>query len=364
MQPHPCRNSVHCILPPHILDRLAKSSNPVVRNAASLQVRAAETMRAMRAVANAVPGFVLAAAPTAAGAPKLNRLVYSQGNNQPPWSNLPGKLLRKEGQKKTIDAAVNEAYAHAGSTWRFYRRVFGRNSIDDAGMPLVSSVHAGSGFNNAFWEGSQMVYGDGDGVLFLRFTRSLDVVGHELTHGVVQHTSGLVYQAQSGALNEHFADVFGVLVRMYKKKIKVSAAKPADWLIGAQLLTPAPTRKALRSMQAPGTAYQNDPDLGDDPQPQHMSSYLHLPVTQAGDWGGVHINSGIPNKAFYLAATAIGGFAWERAGRVWYEVMRNLQPNSQFADAAHQCRVVSRGLFGSTSAEAKEIDKAWSLVGL
>ena len=302
--------------------------------------------------------------PAAVGAPKVQRAVYNQGRKQPPWSSLPGKLMRKEGQKKVADAAANEAYDFAGDTWTFYFKALGRNSIDDAGMPIISSVHAGNEFNNAFWEGTQMVYGDGDGIVFTRFTRSLDVVGHELTHGVVQHTSGLVYEAQSGALNEHFADVFGVLVRMFKAKTKADTAPDKAWLIGAELLVPAPTRKALRSMKAPGTAYQNDPDLGDDPQPKHMNDYINLPVTEAGDWGGVHLNSGIPNHAFYLAATAIGGNAWEKAGKVWYEVMRNLQPHSQFADAAAQCRTVARGLFGSSSAEAKAIDKAWTAVGL
>jgi Zn-dependent metalloprotease len=320
-------------------------------------------LRAVRSVANEIPSFP-AALPSEAARPRPMRLVYSQGNRQPPQSNLPGTLRRKEGQKRTSDPAVNEAYDHAGATWRFYQRVFARNSIDDAGMPLVSSVHAGVGFDNAFWDGSQMVYGDGDGVLFRRFTLCLDVVGHELTHGVVQHSSGLVYEGQSGALNEHFADVFGVLVRMFKKGTRVEAATSADWWVGARLLVPAPTRRALRSLEAPGTAYRNDPDLGDDPQPQHMRGYAKLPLTRAGDWGGVHINSGIPNKAFYLAATAVGGFAWTAVGRVWYEAMRNLQPRAQFADAAEQCRVVSRGLFGTTSAVAKRIDEAWSRVGL
>lgn len=311
-----CRNPIHCILPPHVLDRLAKSPDERIRKAAAAQKRGAATFRAIRTVANTFPTFLLAPMAEAAGKPKPNRLVYSQGNKPPAWSNLPGALNRKEGQKKVADPVVNEAYNHAGSTWSFYYKAFARNSIDDMGLPLVSSVHAGMDFNNAFWEGSQMVYGDGDGLVFRRFTRSLDVVGHELTHGVVQHTSGLVYEAQSGALNEHFADVFGVLVRMFRSKIKADTAKDQAWLIGAGLLVPAPTRKALRSMKDPGSAYSNDPDLGSDPQPQHMNDYMNLPISEAGDWGGVHVNSGIPNKAFYLAATAVGGFAWEKVGKV------------------------------------------------
>lgn len=359
-----CRNPIQCIVPPHILDRLAKSSNAKVRNAALEQMRASETFRAVRAVSNSFPTYLAVPRTAAAFAPNPDRRVHSQGNKQPPDSGLPGTLKRKEGQKRSKDPAVNEAYDHSGSTWKFYYKVFSRNSIDGAGLPLVSSVHAGVSYDNAFWQGSQMVYGDGDGVVFQRFTRSLDVVGHELTHGVVQHTSGLVYESQPGALNEHFADVFGVLVRMFKGNKKVKQAKSKDWLIGAELLVPAPTRRALRSMESPGSAFVNDPDLGSDPQPKHMDDYLDLPVTLGGDWGGVHINSGIPNHAFYLAATAVGGYAWEKVGKVWYEVMCNLTPYAQFAQAASQCRTVSRGLYGAASKEAKAIDSAWTAVGL
>ena len=201
--------------------------------------------------------------------------------------------MRDEHDPASGDAAVDEAYNYAGSTWRFYNKVFGRNSLDDQGMTLVQSVHAGVGYDNAFWDGRQMVYGDGDGVIFTRFTKSVDVVGHELTHGVVSFTSGLEYYAESGALQRAFADVFGSLVKQYRRR---QTAKSADWLIGKEILVPKPTRTALRSMKAPGTAYLNDPDLGDDPQPSHYRDRYR----GSSDSGGVHINSGIPNHAFYL----------------------------------------------------------------
>jgi hypothetical protein len=155
-------------------------------------------------------------------------------------------------------------------------------------MTLISTVHVGEPdqagkfqpMDNAFWDGAQMAYGDGDGVVFQRFTRSLDVVAHELTHGVQSFTSNLVYRGQSGALNEHFSDVFGILVRQWKLGEK---ADKASWLIGADVLVPAKTRRAIRDMENPGTAYVDDPDLGTDPQPAHMKDFY----SGAADNGGV-----------------------------------------------------------------------------
>src|ERR1044072_7997858 len=210
----------------------------------------------------------------------MRRTIYDAKQGM----TLPGKLVRSEGGKKSKDTAVNEAYDGSGKTYKFYLNIFQRNSIDDRGMRLDSTVHFRRGFNNAFWNGQQMVYGDGDGQIFNRFTKSLDVIGHELTHGVTQYEAGLVYQDQPGALNEHFSDVFGSLVRQFAKKQK---AKQADWLIGKGICAPGIQGVALRSMKAPGTAY-NDPLIGKDPQPAHMSHF----VQTTADFGGVHINSG------------------------------------------------------------------------
>ena len=190
-------------------------------------------------------------------------------------------------------------------------------------MTLISSVHLGQNYNNAFWNGEQMAYGDGDGSVFIRFTKSLDVVGHELTHGVVSHTSNLEYRNESGALNEHFADVFGSLVKQWKKK---QTAAKADWLIGPDIMGPGTKAKSLRTFKE-GKAYENDPNLGTDPQPKHLSGKY----TGPSDSGGVHINSGIPNHAFFLVATALGGSAWVKAGDIWYRTMLALNPHSDFA---------------------------------
>ncbi len=159
-----------------------------------------------------------------------------------------------------------------------------------------------------------MVFGDGDGSIFVGFTKSLDVIGHELTHGVsAEEAKGLEYHDQPGALNESISDVFGSMVKQYALG---QDATQADWLIGNDILGPDFHGVALRSMAAPGTAY-DDPQLGKDPQPATMAQY----VQTQNDNGGVHINSGIPNKAFHDAAVALGGNAWETAGKVWYAAL-------------------------------------------
>ena len=202
-----------------------------------------------------------------------------------------------------------------------------------------------------------MVYGDGDNDLFDRFTRALDVIGHELTHGIVQFEADLIYEGEAGALNESFADVFGALLKQYKNRQK---AHDADWLIGAGLFTQKVRGRALRSMKAPGTAY-DDPVLGKDPQPGHMKDY----VKTQDDNGGVHINSGIPNRAFYEAAIRIGGYAWEKAGLIWYQTLKDrLKSYSGFNDAAKLTQAVAGELFGLKAQEARAVAEAWRVVGI
>jgi len=201
-----------------------------------------------------------------------------------------------------------------------------------------------------------MVFGDGDGTIFNRFTISLDVIGHELTHGVSGSEVNLYYSGQSGALNESVSDVFGSLVKQYALK---QTASEADWLIGAGLLTFKD--QALRSMKAPGTAYDNNV-LGKDPQPADMQHY----VRTAQDNGGVHINSGIPNHVFYLVATALGGNAWVKAGQIWYDTIRdrNLRRTATFAAFAGRTVANAKRRYGTTSAEQKAVADAWSKVGV
>ena len=155
------------------------------------------------------------------------------------------------------------------------------------------------------------------------------------------------------ALNESISDVFGSLVKQYKLGQTVDAA---DWLIGAGTLGPALHGVALRSMRAPGTAYDGDN------QPSTMNDY----VVTAVDNGGVHTNSGIPNHAFYVAARSLGGYAWERAGRIWYQVMasRSVPQDAQFHTFARATIVAAAELYGADSPELRAVAEAWIDVGV
>lgn len=344
------RNGLFCIIPPYMLDSMATSSDKKVRKLAVDAIETSADARATRRVLRAMPTMGAFAAP----AGKKHRLVYDALHKG--MSALPGKLIRSEGQAKVADIAINEAYDYSGLTYDFYLKRFARNSLDGNGMALVSSAHLGTNLNNAFWNGQQMSYGDGDGNIFIRFTKSLDVVAHELTHGVISHECNLVYQGESGALNEHFADVFGILVRQWKQK---HTAIKSDWLIGKDIMGPGTTAKSLRTF-GPGKAYQNDPLLGTDPQPKHMKNKYK----GSADYGGVHINSGIPNHAFYLFARAVGGNAWNLPGAIWYEAMRKLSSNSQFADMVATTDMITVAKHGSNSATHKALTSAWKTVGL
>ncbi|MDP9223436.1 MAG: M4 family metallopeptidase [Actinomycetota bacterium] len=268
---------------------------------------------------------------------------HASGNNQ-----LPGELVRQEGQPAAADPAVNEAFDGAGATYSLFKDVYARDSIDGGGMEIVSSVHVGVELDNAMWDGREMLYGDG-GEFLQHLTGAVDVCGHELTHGVTQTTAGLIYSSQSGALNESMSDVFGSLVKQYANQ---QTADQADWLIGAGVLKPGIKGSALRSMNQPGTAYE-----GDD-QPSTMDGYDEL---GGRDNGGVHRNSGIPNRAFALAAVAIGGQAWAKAGWIWYVTLtERLQQDSDFAVAARATIEVAKEKFDDATGQA--VEAAWKQV--
>jgi Zn-dependent metalloprotease len=283
--------------------------------------------------------------------PTVKREIYDGSHK----TTLPGKLVRSEGDKACKDPIVNAAYDGAGSVFEMYLKEYKRNSLDGNGLTLVSTVHHRKNFNNAFWNGQQMAYGDGDGNLFTNLTE-LSIVGHELSHGVVQFSGGLMYRDQSGALNESFADVFGALTVQYTNK---ESSNEADWLIG-KVLGASIKGVALRSLKAPGEAY-DDPMLGKDPQPYHMDQF----VNTSSDNGGVHINSGIPNHAFYLLSRYLGGNAWEKAGQIWYDTMQSVNnPNATFHQWADKTVEKARDRFGSGSQEALFTRRAWHLVGI
>lgn len=348
MQDRLPRHGVWSIVPPHILEAIARNGTPEERQAALATLADDVDFRAERA---AEP-LKAEAAGAGAGAPHRNRIVYSASNG----TTLPGTQKRAEGGAATGDPAVDEAYDGLGATFDLYWDVFGRNSIDGNGMDLKATVHYGNKYNNAFWNGAQMVFGDGDGVIFNRFTIAIDVEGHELTHGVTGATAGLEYHDQPGALNELISDVFGSMV---KQRFKGQSAAQADWLIGQGLLAAGINGVALRSMKAPGTAY-DDPKLGKDPQPDHMSHY----VNTTSDNGGVHINSGIPNKAFFLVAVGLGGNSWDRAGPIWYKTLTDsrLTATASFLDFATLTADNANSLYGSGARDV--VVQAWHDVGI
>lgn len=348
------RHSIFCILPPHMLDQVAQSGTPAQREMAARTLATSTQIRDKRVnLSAALTRGSIAAAGTA------QRIVYDAKFG----TNLPGVVARKEGDAPVADVAVNEAYDGSGATFDLFSVAFGRNSIDNNGMDLKSTVHYSKGYDNAFWDGQQMVYGDGDEDLseserlFNRFTKSLDVIGHELTHGVTQYEANLVYKNQQGALNESISDIFGSLVKQYERN---QTADAADWIIGEGLFTANVNGVGIRSMRAPGTAY-NDPVLGKDPQPAHMKDYL----TTSQDNGGVHINSGIINHAFYVTAIEIGGYAWAKAGQIWYKALtEKLNSNSNFQNAADLTFLTAGEIFGLGSLEQLAVKTGWTEVGI
>jgi Zn-dependent metalloprotease len=340
------------VIPPHVLDRLARNDDPALSGPARRTLIRDSELRGRRRV---TAEFALAAAPAAqAPSGRPLRTIHDARHG----TALPGTKVRGEGDEPGPDATVNRAYAGLGATFDLFLKAYRRHSIDGDGLPLVATVHYDEDYNNAFWNGEQMVFGDGDGEVFLDFTLPIDVIGHELAHGVTQYTANLTYYGQPGALNESMSDVFGSLIKQYSLG---QTAAEADWLIGAGLLAPRVNGRALRSMKAPGTAYDDDV-LGKDPQPATMEDY----VRTGRDNGGVHINSGIPNHAFYLAATRLGGHAWERAGQIWYDVLTGGELRSQatFADFATLTVKAARARYGDGGDEHEAVRKAWGQVGV
>jgi Zn-dependent metalloprotease len=338
------RNPLHCIVPPELLRKLAEHADPAVQQAARQTLIDTARLRGQREIL----GLTFAGHPGGG----LRRTIFDAHEA----ATTHGTRVRGEGEPPVAgNAAVNEAYDGLGATYKLYKEIFKRDSIDNKGMRLDAVVHYAHQFNNAFWNGAQMIFGDGDGAAFIGFTKAVDVIGHELTHGVTEFTCNLDYHFQSGALNESMSDVFGSLVKQYALQ---QTAASADWLIGNGILGPAIHGIALRSMKAPGTAFE-----GDD-QPATMAGYFETPDTDRGDWGGVHRNSGIPNHAFFLVATSLGGHAWDDAGHIWYDTLLALNATSNFQDCANLSFSLAGIRFGSGSQQQKAVGEAWTQVGV
>lgn len=334
----------YSIIPPYMLHKI------IANGSAHQQVYARRTLTHVQHLM--AETWQKPAAPHTAAGGHVEREIYDAQNTR----NLPGTLIRKEGQSGNGDVAAEEAWNYLGVTYDFFWQIYQRNSLDNQGLALLGTIHYDKEYQNAFWNGQQMVFGDGDGEIFNRFTIAIDVVAHELAHGVTETEAGLIYFEQAGALNESISDVFGSLVKQYYLK---QSADRADWIIGEGLLAEGINGRGLRSMSEPGTAY-DDPMLGKDPQPAHMDNY----VETRDDNGGVHLNSGIPNRAFCLAAKALGGYAWELAGHAWYDTVcdKELPQDADFKTFAQFTLRHGKQRFNQSVSQA--IEQAWKEVGV
>jgi Zn-dependent metalloprotease len=335
---------LRCILPPSLLDRLARSDDAALRERALDALRLDSRFRIARAEsASRVGGRTAAAVTFARIGGKANRTLYDKEHEE---TQSLGKVVRAEGQPATDDVAATEAYDGLGMTYDYYWGTFGRDSIDGQGRTLHGCVHYGTDYPNAFWDGHAMFFGDGDGQFLTRTTAGIDVIGHELTHGVTQFEANLVYSGQSGALNESVSDVFGIQV---KQRALGQTTETSDWLIGADIVGPA-LAPALRSMKDPGKANPHDD------QPADMDGYV--------DGGDVHTNSGIPNRAFYLVASTLGANAWDAAGPIWYAALRDnrLNPTATFQEFARLTVANAQQTYGQKSAEVDAVTGAWDTV--
>ena len=348
------------IIPNDVLRRLAQDASlpNESRQAMSRTAVIDHAVRQLRRQALALTAAVHSVAPAlqaVAATPAIT--VYDCHNTH----HLPGTPVPHPDTAQ--DQSAERAAKAAAAVAEFYREIFHRNSIDNAGMTIMSSIHYGVKYNNAMWNGSQMLYGDGDGQTFSDFTGGNDVIGHELTHGVTQHSLQLDYQDEAGGLNESLSDVFGSMFRQWQANQDVNAA---DWLIGHNIVGPAAQAKGLtclRDMANPAAAHCIAP------QPANYSQY------EPGM--DPHYSSGIPNLAFCLFAKAIGSpqfpnktadyaFSWRIAGQIWYYAMTNGGPAPamtmrQFADRTHGA---AAHLFAGNSAIDNALKAAWTQVGV
>jgi hypothetical protein len=295
---------------------------------------------------------------TVAPVPSTARWAVYDSQNQTidlTAASLPDTaLVRYEDQPPSGDAAVDETYDAIAAVHAFFTDVLHRDSWDGKGSRLEAVIHYGRDFDNAFWDGSRVVLGDGDGKIFRAFHRP-DVIAKEMSMGYILGETGLPYEGQAGALVHSISLVFASLVMQYMHR---QTAARASWLIGEGLLIRS---KALCSLADPGTAF-DDPEIGKDPMVGHMSSY----VKTDQDNGGVHINSGIPNRAFVILARALGGHAWERAGLVWFGAVDDgpIKSKSPFRVFARRTLAKAKQLFRADPAVAKAVSTAWSQVGI
>ncbi len=252
------------------------------------------------------------------------------------------------------DRAAVDAHYNSEKVYDYFLNEHGRNSLDGKGMAINSYVHYGNNYNNAFWNGRWMTYGDGDGKFFISLSAGLDVAAHEMTHGVISHTANLAYRNQSGALNESFADIFGALV------------DDSDWEMGEDIMAPAAKADGvtrLRSLSDPNSVVVSNPQraaYGSGVYPAHMDEYYNMPLNV--DNGGVHVNSSITNHAAYLIGQEIGR---ESLGKIYYRALSvYLTSNSNFSEARQAIVQSATDLYGAGSAEEAAVNAGFDAVGI
>lgn len=342
------------IVPDEVLERLAADhelSDEIRRNFH----HSAAISRGLRAVRDQNAALTLTALQLPIAIPRVpfplpHTLPAGQVFDCHHTTTLPGTPVPNPAT--SADETAKRAYVEEEAVAKFYWDVFMRDSIDGNHMTLVSSVHYGVKYNNAFWNGTQMTYGDGDGQIFLDFTLGNDVIGHELTHGVTQHSLALVYSGEAGGLNESMSDVFGSMFRQWQKGQTVATA---DWLIGADIMGPVARQRkftCLRDMAAPAALHALAR------QPDH-----YTPTIGSLD---PHMSSGVPNLAFTRAAKTIGGHSWEKAGQVWYKALTGFgpSPNMTMSQFASRTRALSQSMYPAIPAVHAAVDAAWTSVGL
>lgn len=267
-------------------------------------------------------------------------LTYDAANG----TRLPGTLMTDTDTiwNSSVQKAAVDAHFYAGATYDYYYNVLGRNSIDNKGMAIKSTVHYSRNYVNAFWNGVQMVYGDGDNYYSVALSGGLDVVAHEISHGVTSYSSNLEYRNQSGALNEAFSDIMAAAVEFAVQPTK------GDWLIGEDIWTPGIAGDALRSMA--------DPTIYGDPG--HMDQYLYT----TSDNGGVHTNCSIVNKAAYLIGSTIGP---EKMARIFYRANTiYYTTTTNFSQGRVGTLQATADLYGAGSVEYNAVKAGFDGVGI
>jgi Zn-dependent metalloprotease len=342
----------HCfIIPEKVLRKFSRDKNLSAqeRKAFSTAVRFENEWRKAREVKTLLSQSAKAILPSGLASVVISQPKVSVFDCQH-HNTLPGVSIPNP--ESSTDQTCKRAFTETTAVAAFYQSVFGRTSIDNAGMAMLSSIHYSVHYNNAFWNGGQMTYGDGDGNIFIDFTKGNDVIGHELTHGVTQYTLGLSYVNEAGGLNESISDVFGSMFRQWRANQDVTQA---DWLIGKDIMGAGAIARGyscLRDMSDPGASHCLSP------QPTKYSQY-HNGMDP-------HESSGIPNFAFYKAAMAMGSNSWAIAGQIWYHALTDFgpSPNMTMKQFADRTRKLAKSLFLSQKSVAIAVDDAWKAVDL